>query len=360
MIKNIENAVENSTGKIIENSVEKERGEWDTKFIVQRHGRYNSAVPNVEKILEEKMGEKEMAELDEEEKEELMKIERIRLTKEEGIGLLTKDKTKEDGTIEKGGITETQEMAKKKIKEILEDLQEDEKAEIVFLYSPTTWFGSKEEGREWEDGFGNRAQHTTEVILDTLASEMKSGTELGEEIKEKIKITGIGHKEDIEETDIFFLNNAEDPTAYISALRDKYKGLTWWEKYYNTATELIELKRLEELEKLSKYGKPKLEEIEELESIREKIGAESAVDISNRVMRLMKIAAEAYKSDDPKEKLVVWMITHGEDVRSFAQHGAGAEAKDHITDYNEGLDINVSFDEKMTTEFEEKKYEIET
>ena len=54
------------------------------------------------------------------------------------------------------------------------------------------------------------------------------------------------------------------------------------------------------------------------------------------------------------------MVTHGEDVRSFAQHRIGAEAKDHIIGYNENLDINVSLDGKMTTEFEEKKYEIET
>ena len=356
---NIENAVVNSAGKRIENSVEKEREECDTKFIVQRHGRYNSAVPDVEKILEEKIGEEKMAELDEEEKEKLMRTERTRLTKEEGVGLLTKDKIKEDRITEKGGITETQEMAKKKIKEILEDLQEDEKAEIVFLYSPTTWFGSKEEGKEWEDGFGNRAQHTTEVILDTLASEIKSGTGLGEEIKEKIKIPGIGHKENLEEADIFFLNSAEDPTAYIKALRNKYEGLSWWEEYYNAATELIKLKRLEELEKLDEAGKLKLKEIKELESIRKEIGAESAVDISNRVTRLMKIAAEAYKGNDPKRKLVIWMITHGEDVRSFAQHGAGTKAENYVADYNEGLDIDISPDGKMTTEFRGKEYEVE-
>ena len=345
---NIENVIENSNSEIAENAVEKEREEWSTKFIVQRHGRYNSAVPNVEKILEEKMGEEKMTELNEEEKEKLMRTERKQLTKEDGIGLLTEE-----------GITETREMAREKIAEILEDLQEDEKAEIVFLYSPTTWFGSKEKGKEWEDGFGNRAQHTTEIILDTLASEIKSGTALGEEIKEKIKIPGIGHKENLEEADIFFLNNAENPTAYIEALRSKYEGLSWWEEYYNTAMELIKLKRLEELGKLDESGKLKLEEIKELESIREEIGAENAVDISNRVMRLMKIAAEAYKDNSPKRKLVVWIVTHGEDVRSFAQHGMDVEAKDYVAGYNEGLDINISPVGKMTTEFRGKEYEIE-
>lgn len=360
MKEKYESAVPSNSDKtiedVIENSVEKEREEWDTKFIIQRHGRYNSAVPNMEEVLEGKIGKDEMVKLNEEKKEELMKIERKRLTREEGIGLLTEDRMVKDEItgeekLEKGGITETREMAKKKIKEILEDLQEDEKAEIVFLYSPTTWFGSKEEGKEWEDGFGNRAKHTTKIILDTLVSEMKSGTALGEEIKEKVKIPGIGHKENLEEADIFFLNNAENPTAYIKELRSKYEGMSWWEEYYNTATELIKLKRLEELKKLDESQKLKLKEIEELESIRKEIGAESAVDISSRVIRLTKIAAEAYKNNDPKKKLVVWMITHGEDVRSFAQHGMGAEAENHITGYNEGLDINVSSDKKMTTEF---------
>ena len=361
MKEKIEDAIQSGSNEKIEddteNVIEKEREEWDTKFIVQRHGKYNSAVPNVEKILEEKIGEKEVTKLNEKEKEKLMRIKRKWLTKEKGVGLLTKDKIKEDGTIEKGGITETQEMAKKKMAEILEGLQKGEKAEIVFLYSPTTWFGSK--GEKWKDGFGNRAQHTTKVILDTLASEMKSETELGKEIKEKIKILGIGHKENLEEADIFFLNTIENPTAYIEALRNKYEGLSWWEEYYNTATELIKLKRIEELEELNESEKLKLEEIKELEAIRKEIGAESAIDISSRVMRLMKIAAEAYKGDNPERKLVVWMVTHGEDVRSFAQHGMGAEAENYVPDYNESLDINIAPDGKMTTEFRGKEYKVE-
>ena len=49
-------------------------------------------------------------------------------------------------------------------------------------------------------------------------------------------------------------------------------------------------------------------------------------------------------------------------IRSFIQYKLKADKKDvanYKSDFNESLDINISSDGKMTTEFKGKEYEVE-
>ena len=207
-------------------------------------------------------------------------------------------------------------MAKEKIRKLWESLDENEKAEIVISYSPTTWFGSK--SMDWEEGYGNRAQQTAMITLEAIAEELQSlsgYSERFQELKEeglsdkdarkkakedrsqdRIKISGFGMNKEIGEADIFWIADADkiEPglgVAYIKELKGKYGKEDWWEKYYNSAMEIIDLKQLE---RLSEKEKLELKEREDLEILRKRVGAESPIDISNRIAKAINNIAICY------------------------------------------------------------------
>ena len=247
----------------IEDKAEKEKTPWDTKIILQRHGEFYNQKP----------GDPEFEKLE----------------KEGKLGLLTEK-----------GIEETKKVTKKKLSKILES---GKPSDVVFLYSPTEWLDWKSE-QGWEEGYGSRGKHTNKAILDTIASELEERTELGEKIKGKVRITGIGPEDKLRELNIFYIYNAQNPRAYIETLREKFGKEDWWEEYYNIA--------------------------KDIESLREETG-------------------------------VIWMITHKEIVRSYLQHGLKAEEKDvkgYEPEHNESLDINITSNGKIVTEFKDKEYKI--
>jgi len=282
----------------IEEKAEKEKVPWDTKIILQRHGEFYNQKP----------GDPEFEKLE----------------KEKKIGLLT-DR----------GIKRTQEATKEKLSEILKN---EKPSDIVFLYSPTEWLDWRSE-QGWEKGYGSRGKHTTKVILDTIGSELERKTKLGEAIKDKIRITGIGPKDKLRELDIFYIYDAPNPRAYIEALREKFGKEDWWEEYYNI--------------------------VKDIEPLREETGAESPVDLSNRVENLIKIIS-LYKGklrkETPNRSLVIWMITHKELIRSYLQHGLKAEEtdiKDYEPKHNESIDINITPNSEIISKFKDKKYKVD-
>ena len=282
----------------IENKAEKEKISWAAKIILQRHGDFYDQFP----------GDPEFE----------------KLKKERKLGLLTEK-----------GIKETQKVTKEKLSEILES---GEPSDIVFLYSPTEWLGWESES-EWKKGYGSRGKHTTKVILDTIGSEIKRRTKLGEEIKDKVRITGIGYQDKLRELDIFYIYNAPNPRAYIEALRKRFGKEDWWEKYYNIA--------------------------KDIEPIRKETGAEGPEDLSNRIESLVKAASlygEKVKKETPDRNLIIWIVTHREMIRSYLQHGikvAERDIKDYEPYHNEGIDINIMSNGEIVTEFKDKEYKIE-
>ena len=283
----------------IENKAEKEKTSWDTKIILQRHGEFYNQRP----------GDPEFEKLE----------------KEGKLGLLTEK-----------GIEETQKTTKEKLSEILES---EKPSDIIFLYSPTEWLDWKSE-QGWEKGYGSRGKHTIKVILNTIASELEKRTKLGEKVKDKIRIVGIGPQDKLRELNIFYIYNAPDPRAYIEALRKKFGKEDWWEEYYNIA--------------------------KDLEPIREETGAESPIDLSKRIESLIKVASlyrEKVKRESPDRNLVIWMITHKELIRSYLQHGikvAEKDVKDYEPKHNESIDIDIIPDGQVITKFKDKEYKIKT
>jgi len=282
----------------IENKAEKEKTPWDTKIILQRHGEFYNQKP----------GDPEFEELE----------------KEGKLGLLTEK-----------GIEETKKATKEKLSEILES---EKPSDIIFLYSPTEWLDWKSE-QGWEEGYGSRGKHTTKVILDTIGSELEERTKLGEKIKDKIRITGIGPQDKLRELNIFYIYNAPDPRAYIEALREKFGKEDWWEEYYNI--------------------------VKDLEPLRKETGAESPTNLSERIEGLVKVAAlyrEKVKKESPDRNLVIWMITHKELIRSYLQHGikvAEKDIKDYEPEHNESIDIDIIPNGQVITEFKDKQYKVE-
>ncbi|MCK5412776.1 MAG: hypothetical protein KAI57_00180 [Candidatus Pacebacteria bacterium] len=238
-----------------------------------------------------------------------------------------------------GNLTENgRELTRKETIERLEEItKEDRPTDIVFLYSPTEWMDWRDE-QGFAKGFGSRGKETAKEILNTISSEIKNDTELGEKIKENIRITGIGPNEKLRELDIFYIFDAPDPGAYIKALKEKYGREEWWEEYYNIA--------------------------EDLEGLRKTTKAEGPKDLAKRfelIIKMTKLYNDKIKKEDSERELVIWMVSHMELIRSFVQYKLEAkeDAIDYHPDFNESLDISISSEGKITTRFKGKEYEID-
>lgn len=99
----------------------------------------------------------------------------------------------------------------------------------------------------------------------------------------------------------------------------------------------------------------KLEEINYAES--------SEDDIAERFKYLMRVIdryAKAYVRQHSGRTLVFWLVTHGDVIPSFLQHGMGA--KEGIVDYLPGLSEAVDLTLEnglLTTSFKGKEYNVE-
>jgi|GEM_PF-5461134 len=222
----------------------------------------------------------------------------------------------------------------KRLKEITD---RDKPTEVVFLYSPTEWLDWRDK-QGFAKGFGSRGKETIKEILNTISSEMANDTEIGKKLKENVYIAGIGPNEKLRELDIFYIFDAPDPRAYIKALHEKFGKEDWWEPYYNI--------------------------VQELEDLRKETKAEGPKDLTKRfesVIKIAKLYSDKIRKEDSGKNLVIWMVSHMELIRSFLQYKleAGKEVENYVPNYNESLDINISPDGKMTTEFRGKEYEVE-
>ena len=238
-----------------------------------------------------------------------------------------------------GNLTENgRKLTKRETIERLEEIiAEGKPTDIVLLYSPTEW-------KDWRDeqgfakGFGSRSKETAKEILNTVSSEMKNSTELGEKIKENIRITGIGLNEELRELDIFYIFDAPDPSAYIKALKEKFGEEGWWEEYYNI--------------------------VEDLEDLRKNTKAEGPKDLAKRfesIIKMIKLYNDKIKEEDSEKELVIWIVSHMELIRSFVQHKleVGKDVINYHPDFNESLDISVNSEGEITTKFKGKEYKID-
>ena len=242
-------------------------------------------------------------------------------------------KESDAGLLTKKGKELTREATMKRLKEIV---AEDKPTDIVFPYSPTEWLDWQDE-QGFAKGFGSHGKETTKEILDTISSEIKNNTEIGKKLKENVRITGIGPNEKLRELDIFYIFDAPNPRAYIKALHEKFGKEDWWEPYYDI--------------------------VQELEDLRKETKAEGPEDLARRfesIIRMAKLYNDKIREKDTERNLVIWMVSHMELIRSFLQHQlkAGKDVENYVPDYNESLDINISPDGKMTTEFKGKEYEV--
>ena len=238
-----------------------------------------------------------------------------------------------------GNLTENgKELTRRETLKRLEEITKEGKlTDIVFLYSPTEWMDWKDE-QGFAKGFGSRSKETAKEILNTVSSEMKNSTELGEKIKENIRITGIGPNEKLRELDIFYIFDAPDPSAYIKALKEKFGEEGWWEEYYNI--------------------------VEDLEDLRKNTKAEGPKDLAKRfesIIKMIKLYNDKIKEEDSEKELVIWIVSHMELIRSFVQHKleVGEDIINYHPDFNESLDISVNSEGEITTKFKGKEYKID-
>lgn len=253
----------------------------DVRVILQRHGEYYGLPPGVPEAKE--------------------------LIGEGKLGRLTEQ-----------GEETVRKAAKHKISEILKS---NEEIEFAIFYSPTTWFGHKDARTgQWINGYGMRAKDSAKIVYDTLLLERQH--------TKNADVYVINYVPDarLEEANIFFIENAHDPQAYIKALRSEY-GENWWEAYFNGAPDL--------------------------EPLREQVGAESPREISERVENFIK--ENSTNSGDSVK--IAWGLTHGEDITCFWQYAIneGKNIVGKFAEYGEILEVNTS---KKTATFKGKEYEI--
>ena len=205
-----------------------------------------------------------------------------------------------------GSLTKTgREMTRKKALSILGEFPKDD-TEFVFLHSTSEWLG-------WENakGFGNRAKESLEEALNAICSNINSATEL----RGRFRIIKIGPDSALQEADIFYLPDAEDPKGYITTLRQEFGENGFWEAYYNM--------------------------VPEFEPLRIKSGAESPLDLAGRLCQMVTRAVHLKDRRRNNDRLVLWAFSHGELIRSFLQHKLEMDEVGYI-DFNEAVIIDIS------------------
>lgn len=234
------------------------------------------------------------------------------------------------GKLTEEGVQESRTVAKEKAREILE---KGRPTAFFFLGSPSEYFIEGE-------AFGARGQ-------DTAQESAKAVQEVIDEMgltPEQADIHFFGKDEQgsrphkaLGEPDYFYVDGSDDPRGYFTALQEQYGKEGREEAWLNMPADL--------------------------EDIRQEVGAQSAKEVSDRVMRLMKVIeryASFYESHHPGRDMVFLMASHGDVMRAVIQHGfgAGEDAQGYVYGTSEMMEITAK-DYQATAKFKDRVYEAE-
>jgi broad specificity phosphatase PhoE len=207
--------------------------------------------------------------------------------------------------------------------------------------SPVTFFVLNSPSATFINGVaaGRRAEHSGQVAAEVIQHEIsKRGLSEDKAQLHEFGKTEAGtraHK-GLREPNYFYVDNAENPTAYFDALIDK----------------------------LGKEGREEgfFQGVEELEDLRKEVGAESSADVASRMLKLFRVIdryAQAYRGKHPDRKLVFLLESHGDVIRSTIQHGLGVDAsKGWQPRTGESLKLEIENGE-VNLDYNGMKYEVE-
>lgn len=233
------------------------------------------------------------------------------------------------GKLDEKGIEETRLTASAKAREIL---SKHKPTTFFFLGSPSEYFIDGE-------AFGARALDTAQVA----ARAVKETIDEAGLTPEQADVHFFGSSKEatrahslLKEPDYFYVDGSQDPVAYFQAL----------------------------VEAFGREGREEgwLSVPEELEDVRQQSGAQSAQEVSDRIMKLVKVInryAQYYAKKHPGRDLVFIMATHGDVMRAITQYGfgAGEEATGYTYANNETIEIDAKGDQLSTT-FKGKDYKV--
>lgn len=233
------------------------------------------------------------------------------------------------GKLDEEGIEETRLTASTKAREIL---SKQKPTTFFFLGSPSEYFIDGE-------AFGARAVDTAQVA----ARAVKETIDEAGLTPEQADVHFFGASKEatrthslLKEPDYFYVDDSQDPVAYFQALVDAF-GREGREEGWLSIPE-------------------------ELEDVRRQVGAQSAQEVSDRIMKLVKVInryAQYYAKKHPGRDLVFLMATHGDVMRAVTQYGfgAGEEATGYTYANNETIEIDAKGDQLSTT-FNGKDYKV--
>lgn len=182
------------------------------------------------------------------------------------------------GLLTMKGVDESIEAANHVIKSALGE-------NILILYSPTRF--EDQTGKK----FGCRGKHTAEV--------------LAENFRPRFRVCGLFDLPELAEPNIYYIETAAQPRAYIEAQTQRFGRDGRWEAYHR--------------------GDP------DIDAIGQRIGAQTAVDYSLAVGPALN---SAFLHADSHEALDIVLVTHNDFLREVAQRYMGADESAY--DYNPG------------------------
>ena len=172
---------------------------------------------------------------------------------------------------------------------------------------PVTFFILNSPSATFIDGkpAGKRAEHSGQVAAEVI-THVITQRGVGEDrvILHEFGKSSAGTRAHtkLSEPNYFYIEDAQEPTAYFDAL----------------------------INLLGKEGREEgyFASVDELESLRKEIGAESSPNVASRLTRLIEIIdyyTAAYHAIHPERKAVFLLETHGDVIRSMLQHGMRVE-----------------------------------
>lgn len=243
------------------------------------------------------------------------------------------------GWLTEKGIEQSRQLAKN----VLDKARESGKpVDILVINSPTAY----------EDNtgklLGRRAEQTAVVLMEEIKK-------LEEDLPpDSVRLLGPGagdgpigalfHKE-LTEPNIHYIADAENPRAYFQAQVEKF-GMRPDSASGNLGR---------------KEGY--LRGDEQVDVVAEEIGAETANEVGEKTLNVMKDAArlaQYHSQVSPDRHLVVVEITHDDNIRSLIQNqmGAGEAAHNYLPANTEMVDFKVA-NGKASTSFKGQNYSVE-
>jgi broad specificity phosphatase PhoE len=243
------------------------------------------------------------------------------------------------GKLTEKGVEQAWASAKHEAEQALAD---GEPTTFFFLGSPTPYYIDGE-------AFAQRSMETAQVArraVEDVISSMGLTEEQADIHDLWNDIDGARPAKNLGEPDFYHVYGSEKPDDYANAVRQLAK----------------------EEGSIDKYGgpghlEPWLRSDETLEDLRKEVGAQSAPEVAERVMKFMRVLeryATAYAKEHPGRKLVFFSASHGEILRTVIQHGFKAEdgADGKVYDMAEVMPITVE-NYKASTSFRGKTYEVD-